>query len=96
MVMDRDGVAVVNLARRGRVRFARSRPPMIEAQGGAAEAVIGNLTPTVIPGVDALKLTSPNDKLTEPAISFTSLVALFASVDSSWIKSAGIFPCEFL
>jgi len=35
VVMDRDMVAAVNLARRGRVRFARSRPPIIEAQGGA-------------------------------------------------------------
>ncbi|TMI70608.1 IS200/IS605 family element transposase accessory protein TnpB, partial [Candidatus Bathyarchaeota archaeon] len=58
IVMDRDRVAAVILARRGRVRFARSRPPiMIEAQGGAVEAVKGNPTPTVIPGVDAPKLT---------------------------------------
>src|SRR5256886_11947797 len=36
IVMDRDMVAAVNLARRGRVRFARSRPPTVmEAQGGA-------------------------------------------------------------
>ena len=56
IVMDRDQVAAVNLARRGRVRFARSRP-LIEAQGGAVEAVKGNPTPTVIPGVDAPKLT---------------------------------------
>ena len=56
IVMDRDRVAAVILARRGRVRFARSRPP-IEAQGGAVEAVKGNPTPTVIPGVDAPKLT---------------------------------------
>jgi putative transposase len=59
MVMDRDMVAAVNLSRRGRVRFARSRPPIIEAQGGAVEAVKGNPTPTVIPGVDAPKLTQP-------------------------------------
>jgi putative transposase len=58
VVMDRDRVAAVNLARRGRVRFARSRP-LIEAQGGAVEAVKGNPTPTVIPGVDATKLTQP-------------------------------------
>jgi len=58
IVMDRDMVAAVNLARRGRVRFARSRPPiLLEAQGGAVEAVKGNPTPTVIPGVDAPKLT---------------------------------------
>jgi putative transposase len=55
-VVDRDMVAAVNLSRRGRVRFARSRP-LIEAQGGAVEAVKGNPTPTVIPGVDAPKLT---------------------------------------
>src|SRR5438445_6087360 len=59
VVMDRDRVAAVILARRGRVRFARSRPPIIEAQGGAAEAMKGNPTPTVIPGVDAPKLTQP-------------------------------------
>jgi putative transposase len=58
IVMDRDMVAAVILARQGRVRFARSRP-LIEAQGGAAEAVKGNPTPTVIPGVDAPKLTQP-------------------------------------
>src|SRR5690349_20697848 len=58
IVMDVDRVAAVNLARRGRVRFARSRPPtVLEAQGGADEAVKGNPTPTVIPGVDAPKLT---------------------------------------
>ena len=59
VVMDRDRVAAVNLARRGRVRFARSRPPIVKAQGGAVEAVKGNPTPTVIPGVDATKLTQP-------------------------------------
>ena len=59
IVMDRDRVAAVNLARRGRVRFARSWPPITEAQGGAVEAVKGNPTPTVIPGVDAPKLTHP-------------------------------------
>jgi putative transposase len=59
VVMDRDMVAAVNLARRGRVRFARSRPPIIEAQGRADEAMKGNPTPTVIPGVDAPKLTQP-------------------------------------
>ncbi|HVH14603.1 MAG TPA: transposase [Candidatus Angelobacter sp.] len=57
-VMDRDTVAAINLARRGRVRFARSqRPTRIEAKGGAVEAVKRNPTPTVIPGVDAPKLT---------------------------------------
>jgi len=59
-VMDRDMVAAINLARRGRVRFARSRPPiLLEAQGGADEAMKRNPTPTVIPGVDAPKLTQP-------------------------------------
>src|SRR5438445_2780284 len=60
IVMDRDRVAAVNLARRDRARFARSRPPIHPgAEGGAAEAVKGNPTPTVIPGVDAPKLTQP-------------------------------------
>jgi len=58
MVMDRDMVAAINLSRRGRVRFARSRPPIAEAQGRAVEAMKGNPTPTVIPGVDAPKPTS--------------------------------------
>jgi putative transposase len=58
IVMDRDRVAAVNLARRGTVRFARSRSPIvIEAQGGADEAMMRNPTPTVIPGVDAPKPT---------------------------------------
>jgi len=58
--MDRDQVAAVNLSRRGRVRLARSRPPiLLEAQGGAHEAMKGNPTTTVIPGVDAPKLTQP-------------------------------------
>jgi len=60
IVIDRDVVAAVNLSRRGRVRFARSRPLiLLEAQGGAVEAVKGNPTPTVIPGVDAPKTTQP-------------------------------------
>ena len=60
IVMDRDMVAAINLAWWGRVRFARSRPPiLLEAQGRAVEAVKGNPTPTVIPGVDAPKLTQP-------------------------------------
>src|SRR5436309_15529085 len=58
-VMDRDMVAAVNLARRGRVRFARSQPTIDEAQGGAVEAMKGNPTSTVILGVDAPKLTQP-------------------------------------
>src|SRR5467141_4712247 len=60
VVMDRDRVAATILARRGRVRFARSQPPtVLEAQGGAVEAVKGNPTTTVIPGVDAPKQTQP-------------------------------------
>jgi len=59
VVMDRDRVAAVNLAWRGRVRFARSRPPFFEAQDEAVEAVKGNPTSTVIPGVDASKITQP-------------------------------------
>jgi len=47
---DRDVVAVVNLSRRGRLRFDRSK-------GEAVEAVKGNPKPTVIPGVDASKPT---------------------------------------
>jgi len=51
-------MVVANLARRGRVRFARSRPPTpLEPQGRAVEAMKGNPTPTVIFGVDAPKLT---------------------------------------
>jgi putative transposase len=48
--MDRDLVAVINLSRRGRLRFDRSK-------GEAVEAVKGNPMPTVIPGVDASKPT---------------------------------------
>ena len=59
LVMDRDRVAAINLARRGRVRFARSQPTIDEAQGGAVEAMKGNPTSTVILGVDAPKLTQP-------------------------------------
>jgi putative transposase len=57
-VMDRDMVAVVNLSKRGRLRFDRSQPTA-QAQGGAVEAVMGNPTTMVIPGVDAPKLTHP-------------------------------------
>src|SRR5207302_11091796 len=70
VVMDRDRVAAVILARRGRVRFASSRSPiMIEAQGGAVEAMKGNPTPTVIPGVDAPKLTRPTKSSQNPSSS---------------------------
>src|SRR2546426_158448 len=76
MVMDRDVVAAINLSRRGRVRFARSRPPIVrEAQGGAAEAVKGNPTPTVILRADALKSSQDarsgaTEDLTEPSDTF--------------------------
>ena len=56
MLMDRDRIVAVNLAWRGRVRFDRSRAHE-GPQGGAVEAVEGNPTPTVVPGVDAPKLT---------------------------------------
>src|SRR5207245_260318 len=60
IVMDRDRVAAVNLARRGRVMHARSRPPIIlEAKGTAREAMKEKLKPNVIPGVNALELTQP-------------------------------------
>src|SRR5947199_3563842 len=73
IVMDRDTVAAVNLARQGRVRFARSRSPIIEAQGGAVEAVKGNPTPTVISGVDAPKLTSHTaSQLNYPIVTLSS------------------------
>src|SRR5438067_7971431 len=62
MVMDRDMVAAVNLARRGRERFARSRPPISEAQGRGGGAMKGNPTPRVIRGVDAPKLTRPTKR----------------------------------
>jgi putative transposase len=67
VIMDRDVVAAINLSRRGRLRFDRSRTPR-ESQGGAVEAVKGNPTPTVILRVDALKSSKqaqPKD-LTEP------------------------------
>src|SRR5207253_8136152 len=42
IMMDRDMVAAVNLSRRGRVRVARSRPPIVrEAQGRAVAAMEG-------------------------------------------------------
>ncbi len=67
-LMDRDVVAAINLSRRGRLRFDRSLPDV--AKGGAAEAVKGNPTPTVILRVDASKLTCHPNKLAEPISSF--------------------------
>jgi putative transposase len=49
--LDRDMVAVVNISRRGRLRFDRS-------EGGSGEAVKGNVEEPPIPGVDAPKLRS--------------------------------------
>ncbi len=54
MMMDRDVVAAVNLSRRGRLRFDRSRAS-VRPQGGTVEAVKGNPTTTVILRVDAPK-----------------------------------------
>lgn len=54
VMMDRDVVAAVNLSRRGRLRFDRSRAQQ-GLQGGAVEALKGNPTPTVILRVDAPK-----------------------------------------
>src|SRR5437870_13778302 len=52
IVMDRDQVAAVNLARRGRVGFARSQTPtLLYAQGGAGEGIAGKPAATVNPAV---------------------------------------------
>jgi len=53
-MMDRDVVAAVNVSRRGRLRFDRSRARE-GLQGGVAEAVKENPTTTVILRVDAPK-----------------------------------------
>jgi len=71
LMMDRDIVAAVNLSRRGRLRFDRSRAQK-GLEGGAVEAVKGNPTATVILRVDAsksrtkLNLEQPTKDLTEP------------------------------
>jgi hypothetical protein len=54
VIMDRDVVAAINLSRRGRLRFDRSRARN-GLEGGAAEAMERNPTPTVILGVDVPK-----------------------------------------
>ena len=61
--MDRDIIAAMNIAYKGRSRFERS-------QGAAGEAVRGNPTATVVLRVDAAKLTcrARAGKLTEPII----------------------------
>lgn len=53
-MMDRDLVAAVNLSRRGRLRFDRSRAHK-GLQGGTVEAMKGNPPPRVILRVDAPK-----------------------------------------
>src|SRR2546428_13836593 len=62
--MDRDMVAVVNLSRRGRLRFDR-------LNGGKVEGALGSPTPTVIPGVGALEVRFSELKLTEPQEAFS-------------------------
>jgi len=54
LMMDRDVVAAVNLSRRGRLRFDRSRAQK-GLQGGAVETLKRNPTTTVILRADALK-----------------------------------------
>jgi len=67
IVMDRDRAAAVNLARRGRVRFARSPPPIIvEAKGGAAEAVKGEPDAYGNPWSRCSEVSSSDEELTEP------------------------------
>ncbi len=58
VITDRDVVAAVNLSRRGRLRFDRSRA-YERPQGGTVEAVKGNPTTTVILRVDAPKPSQP-------------------------------------
>ena len=55
-LMDRDEVAAINIALRGRLRFDRSQPTT-QAKGGAIEAMKENPTTMVISQVDAPKLT---------------------------------------
>jgi len=57
-MMDRDVVAAINLSRRGRLRFDRSRAHR-GLQGGTIEAVKGNPTTAVILRVDVPK-SSPS------------------------------------
>ncbi len=62
----------VNIAKRERVRFARSLPTA-QAKGGTTEALLGNPTSTVIPGVDVPKLTSRTvSRLNHPIVSWGS------------------------
>jgi putative transposase len=69
IMMDRDVVAAVNLSQRGRLRFDRSRAQH-GLQGGAAEAVRGNVDngEPLLPRVDASKSRNqgPTDDLAEP------------------------------
>jgi hypothetical protein len=62
--MDRDVVAVLNISRRGRLRFDRSRK-----EGGAGEAVTGNAEhegEPLILRVDASKLRESQKNAIEP------------------------------
>src|SRR2546426_12020334 len=57
IVTDRDMVAAINLARRGRGRFARSPPPIVrEGQGRTGGGIEGHPKPTVIPGIEVPEL----------------------------------------
>jgi putative transposase len=71
-MMDRDVVAAVNLSRRGRLRFDRSRAHQ-GLQGGAVEALKGNPTPTVILRVDALKSKSGRSALSNRRLDRTKI-----------------------
>ncbi len=66
VVMDRDMVAAVNLSRQGRVRFARSRPPIVEAQDGAVEANEGEPDAYGNPRSRCPEANSTNQGLAEP------------------------------
>ena len=69
VMMDRDAVAAINLSRRGRLRFYRSQAEH-GPQGGAAEAVKGNVDngQPLLPRVDASKSRNrrSTDDLAEP------------------------------
>jgi putative transposase len=77
IMMDRDVVAAINLSRRGRLRFDRSRAPM-ESEGGAVEAVKGNPTTTVILRVDASKSTREAQSLSNQRLDRTASKTLQA------------------
>jgi len=58
-MFDRDLVAVLNISRRGRVRFARSKGVGVEAMMQEPDA--GHEWPKVILKVDPTKLTQSNE-----------------------------------